>query len=174
MSHGLRRIVWTAAPTLVALLLTGCAEGDPAGPDLLATVDAAPANVVSSTSVEFDIGVLSFLFAEWKLWAPDGRVHWRHLPAFGPVSGDITGDFEMSLHANLTGVGSGHIFGPVVIETSEGVWTGRINGEFETFSAFVDLVLTGPDQQTLRAFCTEIDPSSDILECSGELRAPHG
>lgn len=169
--------------TFVAAVLVGvaCGEGitEPRqdGDLPLALLPSAAATM----AVDFTIGPLVPTDAPATTFpGSSGRFHFRDFPLVGPVSGDLVGDAEVMVNANLSAFifapgAEGPAWGTVRITTSEGVWSGSYTGEFIGQQGFMrDLVLQGPAQQTIKASCAETTPTSETQDCSGELLRPHG
>jgi hypothetical protein len=106
--------------------------------------------------------------------------HFRDAVLTGAVTGSLAGTAVVTLHANLDGLpGSGPAWGTVKIVTAGGdIWEGALTGHFlgapDGIQLFSQVVLHGPDQQTLRAECDETSAPSEILVCSGSTLKPHG
>lgn len=97
--------------------------------------------------------------------------------ATGPVSGDLTGQTTILLNANLDRIGgSGPAWGSITITVAPAdVWEGNVTGRFLTgapgpgIQLFASISLRGPDNQVLKADCSETSATSETLICSGTI-----
>lgn len=138
------------------------------------TGDAAGA--VSFSKVEgplsFTIGPLVLTGIEQEF--PGHNWHLRDVDLAGPISGDLTGQANITLNANMDGVlGSGPAWGTVSLVTASGeTWQGSLSGNFVSglpefgIQLFSRMVLHGPDQQLLTVECDETTATSETLVCT--------
>jgi hypothetical protein len=161
---GFRLPLVAALPFLASL---GCGrEGVPTS-----VAVGSPEYSVQRTPQTFTVGPLALGGIEFLV--PGGNLHIRDALLSGPVAGDISGTAEITLNANLDGLGNGPAFGKVTITTADGEWQGSLTGHFQgdlpTGILLTSRVtLHGPGQQLLKAECDEIPPSdSETLACSG-------
>ena len=158
------RCVRSTALCLLAAVLGCSADGGVAAPvmSLRATLGAP----------SFTIGPLQLTSIDQTF--PGNNWHLRDVHLTGPVSGDLTGEANITLNANLDGVlGSGPAWGSVSIVTTSGeTWQGSLSGDFVSglpalgIQLFSHMVLHGPDQQLLNVECDETSATSETLVCT--------
>ena len=163
------------------LLLASCQDTDLTGVDRRQAPPLAGAMASSAQqgTMSFTIGPLVITGIEQKF--PSDNWHLRDVQLTGPVSGDLTGQANMSLNANLDGfIGSGPAWGTVsVVSTTGDVWEGSFTGKFQSglpalgIQLFASVVLRGPEQQKLKVECDETTATSETLVCTGEVLRPH-
>jgi hypothetical protein len=166
---GFRLALVAALPFLASL---GCGREEAP----TSVVVGSPAFSVERTPQTFTVGPLALGGIEFLV--PGGNLHIRDALLSGPVTGEMVGTADITLNADLDGLGNGPAFGKVTITTSGGVWEGSLTGHFQgdlpTGILLTSRVtLHGPGQQLLKAECDEIPPSdSETLACSGVSADP--
>jgi len=171
--------VATVAALLAAAAL-GC-RGDKTptsvnGPS--ASYGAASASA-AQTATSFTVGKLHITGIQQS--RPGDNWHLRDVAMNGPVAGDLTGNANLMLNSNMDAyLGTGPAWGTMTIVTNSGdVWQGNVTGTFRSgapygIQLFSQVVLHGPDSQSLRAECDETSVTSETLACTGEFLTPHG
>lgn len=172
MSSNPFRVRTVVVASLSGLAALGCT--DHSNPT---SVQAGPVALsVARTPLAFNVGPLGL--SGIKLQFPGPNLHLRDVQLSGPVSGYLTGNTNITLNANLDGLGSGPTWGTMTIVTPGGEWQGTLTGHFQGdrptgILLTSRVVLHGAGQQLLTAECDEIPPSnSETLACSGEVQSP--
>lgn len=183
MRKNLGRMTGLSVLCLAASVASACADGGLASPEGFEAVDGEMA--ATSTAVEFVVGPLVPAIGAVVPVGSSGRLRLLGVNLPGPVSGDMTGQFESTIDINFDADFNGRGHGPATISTSDGAWTGRTVANFiGVFFApagrnlplgTFDLTLHGPRGQLLQAHCQErLPPVSETLDCTGRILDPQG
>jgi hypothetical protein len=166
-------ITAAAALSLVGLAALGCSEGH----DPVSVAATRPAFLFARTPVTFTVGPLAL--AGIEVSTPGGNLHFRDILLSGAVNGDLEGTADITLNADLDGLGNGPAWGTMTITAGTDVWQGDLVGHFQGdlptgILLSSQVTLHGPRQQLLKAECDEIPPAnSETLACTGEIVDPH-
>jgi hypothetical protein len=154
-------------------IVLGCSRADV--PTSLSA--PAPAFSVARTAQAFTVGPLAL--GGIVFFTPGPNLHFRDALLSGAVSGDLSGTANITLNADLDGLGNGPTSGTMTITSGNDVWEGTLTGHFQGdlptgILLTSRVVLRGPQGQLLQVECDEIPPSnSETLACSG-VRADPG